>query len=194
MRSSIRLLFGLLLSLTVLVSGCDSSIPVSNSQNAGNGKSLQGQTALSDKDRVNAENAGFIKITVYRATPDAMYLVPEVHQVPRNESPAKTAIELLMADPTIKDVVSPIPKGTELRKLLIKDGIAYVDFSDKIVKNNVGGSASELLLVGAIVNTLTEFPEIEKVQILVEGKTVETISGHVDISGPLSRSSTTIKK
>lgn len=193
MRSSVKLIFCLLISLAVLVAGCASSVPVSD-QNGSNGKAAQEQAALPGQGSPNAEKVSIVKITVYRATPDAMYLVPEVHQVTRNESPAKTAIEMLLAEPTIKNVVSPIPKGTALRKLVIKDHIAYIDFSNEIVKNNVGGSASERLLVGAIVNTLTEFSEIEKVQILVEGKTVETISGHVDISEPLSRSSDIIKK
>ncbi|MPM76348.1 hypothetical protein SDC9_123346 [bioreactor metagenome] len=194
MQSSVRSLLCLLMSLTMLVAGCASSVPVSESQHTNDGKVVQGQAALADKDGTNTDRVDIVKITVYRATPDAMYLVPEVHQVTRNESPAKTAIEFLMAEPTIKGVVSPIPAGTVLRKLVIKDHIAYVDFSNKIVRNNVGGSASERLLVGSIVNTLTEFPEIEKVQILVEGKTVETISGHVDISEPLSRSAEIIKK
>ena len=72
--------------------------------------------------------------------------------------------------------------------------IAYVDFNDKLVKNNTGGSTAEILLVAAIVNTLTEFHDIQKVQILVEGKKIDTISGHMDIGEPLSRSEKIIKK
>ena len=52
----------------------------------------------------------------------------------------------------------------------------------------------EILTVGAIVNTLTEFPDVEKVQILVEGKKVSTLFGHLDVSDPLSRSPGIIKK
>jgi spore germination protein GerM len=48
--------------------------------------------------------------------------------------------------------------------------------------------------VAAVVNTLTEFPDIHKVQILVEGKTVETLSGHMSVGQPLSRSEGIIKK
>ncbi len=78
--------------------------------------------------------------------------------------------------------------------LSIKDKIAYVDFNDKLIKNNTGGSASEILLVAAIINTLTEFKEIQKVQIMVDGKKIDTISGHLDIGEPLSRSEKIIKK
>jgi spore germination protein GerM len=81
-----------------------------------------------------------------------------------------------------------------LKNLTVRDHIAYVDFNDKIIKNNVGGSATEILIVAAVVNTLTEFPDIHKVQILVEGKTVETLSGHMSVGQPLSRSEGIIKK
>ena len=43
------------------------------------------------------------------------------------------------------------------------------------------------MLVGSIVDTLTEFSEVKKVQILVEGKAVDTIAGHMDTEKPLSR-------
>ena len=43
------------------------------------------------------------------------------------------------------------------------------------------------MLIGSIVNTLTDFPEVEKVQILIEGASVETLSGHMDLSEPLTR-------
>lgn len=135
-----------------------------------------------------------MRLTVYHATKDAMHLVPEVHVVPKNNHPAQTAVELLLADPKSRDLVRVLPPGTKVRSLTIKDHIAYVDFNDKLIKNNGGGSATELLTVGAIVNTLTEFPEIEKVQILVEGQKVETLSGHMDVSHPLSRSEKIIKK
>ena len=34
-------------------------------------------------------------------------------------------------------------------------------------------------MVAAIANTLTEFPQIEGVLVLVEGKQVETLGGHL---------------
>ena len=46
------------------------------------------------------------------------------------------------------------------------------------------------MLCYAITNTLTEFKEIKRVQILVEGKKVITLSGHMDIEDPLERNKT----
>ncbi len=133
-------------------------------------------------------------VTVYSGTKDATRLVSETHIVAKNDHPAQTAMEILLAGTKNPNLVSVMPKGTKLRNISVKDGIAYIDFDEKLIKNNTGGSASEILLVAAIVNTLTEFPNIERVQILVEGKKIDTISGHMDIGEPLSRSEKIIKK
>jgi len=135
-----------------------------------------------------------MQVTIYHATNDAMYLIPEIHIVPKNDYPAQTAIELLLAGTKNMALVSVMPPDTKLRALWVKDHIAYVDFNDNLIKKNTGGSTSELLLVAAIVNTLTEFPNIQKVQILVEGNKVDTIVGHMDTTQPLSRSEKIIKK
>lgn len=135
-----------------------------------------------------------MQVITYHATNDAMYLIPEIHIVPKNDHPAQTSIELLLAGTKNSALVSVIPPDTKLRNVWVKDHIAYVDFNDKLIKNNTGGSTSELLLVGAIVNTLTEIPTIQKVQILVEGEEIDTIVGHMDTREPLSRSEKIIKK
>ena len=49
------------------------------------------------------------------------------------------------------------------------------------------------MLVGSIVDTLTEFPEVQNVQILIDGAKVETLSGHMDLSEPLARMSELVK-
>lgn len=41
-------------------------------------------------------------------------------------------------------------------------------------------------LVDSIVKTLTQLEEVDSVQILVEGKIVETITGHISIKKPLN--------
>ena len=135
-----------------------------------------------------------MQVTTYYATNDAKYLVPEVHVIPKNDHPAQTAVELLLAGTKNTALVSVIPADTKLRKIWVKNHIAYVDFNDKLIKSGTGGSTTELLLVGSIVNTLTEFPNIEKVQILVEGKKIDTIWGHMETREPLGRSEKIIKK
>ncbi|QDR79578.1 GerMN domain-containing protein [Sporomusa termitida] len=188
MKNNLRLLImAFLLTVTVMAAGCDSSAPV-NQPAAG----TQEKTPVQPETNTAASRT--MQLVIYHATKDAMLLVPEVHKVPVNSQPARTAIELLQAGTKDPALVSVMPAGTKMKNLTVKDHVAYVDFDDKLIKKNVGGSASETLLVGAIVNTLTEFPDIHKVQILVEGKKINTITGHMDTSEPLSRSEKIIKK
>lgn len=178
-----------LLLIALLVAGCNGNVPAS-------GMSANDPVKTVDKQPVAAgtQVQDNMKITAYYAAKDAMHLVAEVHEVPKNSHPAQTALELLSAVPRSGDLVPVMPQGTKVRGISVKDHIAFVDFSDAIIKNNPGGSTTETLIVGAIVNTLTEFSDIHKVQILVEGKKVETLTGHVDVGEPLSRSEKIIKK
>ncbi|GBG55562.1 germination protein [Sporomusaceae bacterium FL31] len=189
-RTSYLLSLVFLLLLTIFIAGCAGTpAPQTPVQN-------QGSEQANPQSQSNnlANPPGTMRITIYHATKDAQNLVPEIQVVPNSDHPAKTAIERLIAGTKQPDLVSVVPPGTKLRGVSIKEHVAYVDFNDKLIKNNGGGSAGEVLLVAAIVNTLTEFPEVQKVQILVEGKKIDTISGHLDTSEPLSRSEKIIKK
>jgi germination protein M len=154
-------------------------------------KSVSTETATSVSPPLGQET---MQVTIYHATNDAMYLVPEIHVIPQNDHPAQTAIELLLSGTKNPALLSLIPPDTKLKNIWVKDHIAYVDFNDKFIKNKTGGSTAELLLVGSIVDTLTEFPNIQKVQLLAEGKKIDTIFGHMDTGEPLGRLEKLIKK
>lgn len=175
----------LVLLIGVFAAGCDSG-QVATAPPSGGTTAPEKQSAQPAADTM--------RVTVYFATKDATYLVPETRIVPRTEHPAQAAVEQLLSAPQSAELVRSLPEGIKLKGLTVKDHIAYVDFNDKLIKNGRGGSTGEILAVGAIVNTLTEFPDIYKVQILVEGKKVETLYGHLDTSEPLSRSQAIIKK
>ncbi len=51
-----------------------------------------------------------------------------------------------------------------------------------------GGSLDELLTIYTIVNALTmNLPAVTSVQVLVDGKEVDTLAGHVDLRRPLTK-------
>ena len=96
--------------------------------------------------------------------------------------------ELLKAAPA--PLIAPLPEGTSLRSVFVTEtGEAYVDLSREAVAAHTGGSLDELFSVYAIVNALTvNLPAIRSVQILVEGKEMDSLAGHIDLRGPLPRS------
>ena len=88
-----------------------------------------------------------------------------------------------------------VPKGTKLRAFYVTErGDAFVDLSGDVVSAHPGGSLTELLTVYAIVNAVTSnLPAVQRVQLLVEGKEVDTIAGHVDVRRPLERDTTLVR-
>lgn len=179
----------------ILLAGCDANTNKSDKEAAPQSPSANQQEGVkggaSTQKAVSNEKASTMLITVYQADKEALRLIPESHVVPFDNHPAETAVRLLIAGSTHAEHISAVPAGTEVLGITIQAHIAYVNFNDKLTK--VSGSTSELLLVGAIVNTLTQFPEIQKVQILVNSKKIDTLSGHLDISEPVGRMEQLVK-
>lgn len=77
------------------------------------------------------------------------------------------------------------PQGTRLLSAELKGNTLELNFSQELVQNFEGGSDTEAALINAITRTAASFPSVQKVQILIEGKPVESIGGHLDIAQPL---------
>ncbi len=107
-------------------------------------------------------------------------------ELPTGLGVARSALEELLRGEVPRGCDRPLPPGTELLGISMQDGVATVDFSEDLRKGFKGGSDNEQVTVYAIVNTLTSLPTIERVQILVEGESINTLGGHHDVSGPLA--------
>jgi spore germination protein GerM len=132
-----------------------------------------------------------ITATLFYVADDGMALVPVQREVPFGETVAEQAraiIEAQLAPATPQ--VSAIPAGVALRDVFVTErGDAFVSLSADITAKHPGGSLHEVFTVYTIVNALTvNLPAITRVQILVEGKEVDTLAGHVDLRHPLAKS------
>ena len=85
--------------------------------------------------------------------------------------------------------MSAVPPGTTLRAVFVTEkGQAFVDLSSEVVTAHPGGTLNELLTVYTFVNALTtNLPAVTSVQVLVDGKEVDTLAGHVDLRRPLAK-------
>lgn len=99
---------------------------------------------------------------------------------------ARTIVERQLAPPE-RPLISAFPAGTTLRAIyLTAEGNAFVDLSRHASAGHPGGSLDELFTVYALVNALvSNVQEIDAVQILIEGREVDTLAGHVDLRRPL---------
>ncbi|NLM38897.1 MAG: hypothetical protein GX205_02490 [Firmicutes bacterium] len=133
-----------------------------------------------------AEPQSAVTIYLVEETPTDFLLVPVKRYTSGQVTPQR-ALELLIQGPAAGENYRPaVSPRTEVLSLTVEEGLATVSFSSALKEDYVGGSQNESNLVNAIVHTLTQFPEIERVQILIEGAVIESIGGHIAINRPLA--------
>jgi len=94
-------------------------------------------------------------------------------------APAQEALNALAARPD-----SPLPSGTKFLSVRVTNGLAMANFSHEL-RDNFSGDSGETRTVNAILRTLGQFPTISRVQLLVEGKPVDSLGGLLSLSDPL---------
>jgi hypothetical protein len=118
-----------------------------------------------------------------------------VGRQPDTQSQARETVSTLLVSPCV--VQARVLNGMRLNALYLdSSGAAYVDLSATAPGGDGKGSAwDEILAVYAIVNTLTQnFEDIKQVHILVDGKEVQTLAGHIDMSPFFSRRMDLVKQ
>jgi hypothetical protein len=138
-----------------------------------------------------AQSTAHITATLFYAGADGATLLPIRREVPLAGGVVAQGRQLLVAQlaPPPDGQRSVVPSGTQLRAFYVTDrGDAFVDLSPEVTTAHPGGTLNELLTVYALVNAVTaNLPAIQRVQLLVDGKEVDTIAGHVDVRRPLAR-------
>jgi spore germination protein GerM len=122
-------------------------------------------------------------VTAYRVVPDddGAHLEPVKATVPPGKDPKMAAIDAMAR---LKD--SPLPPGTQARSVdMIGDGVATVDFNRAFQSNFPGGDEAEALAINAVLATLAQFEGVERVQILVEGRKIDSLGGTQSLTEPL---------
>jgi spore germination protein GerM len=132
-----------------------------------------------------------ITATLYYISEDGLSLVGVQREVPFGEPIVEQAQRILEAQlaRAPEPLSSAIPEATALRSHFVDDrGHAFVDLTADARVRHTGGALDELFTIYTIVNALTvNLPAITRVQILVDGKEVDTLAGHVDLRHPLQK-------
>jgi hypothetical protein len=154
-------------------------------------------TTVAEPEPATAPSAPHIKARLFYLSDDGLRLRPEEREVLFGTGTAEQARRIVEAqlEPVQAPIASAIPDGTTLKELFITDkGEAYVDLSSEVSTNHPGGSLDEILTVYTIVDVLTDnLPAITAVQILIDGKEVDTLAGHVDLRRPLAKNMTWVE-
>jgi len=138
------------------------------------------------------------EVLLYFSDPEGEYLIGENREILKKSEVMEEAREMmveLIKGPRGK-LFPTLPPRTRLLALQLDEkGLAKVDFDRSLSKDHPGGSSAEMMTTYSIVNSLTlNFPEIKRVQILIEGKAIETISGHLSLKQPISPKPDLVKK
>lgn len=178
----------LLLVLVLLAAGCEQGTQP-NSKSAASSSAVTTSSGEQAKpESTKQEEQKTLTVRVYYPNEEGTKLLPVTREVSLEKQDKYTAaISSLLLGTKEKGQANIFPKKTKLQSVKVENGIAKVSFNQDLQKNFVGGSTGEEMLVGSVVDTLTEFPEVKKVQILIEQKPVESLSGHMDLSEPVSR-------
>ena len=126
-------------------------------------------------------------VTLYVADDAAGLLRARSAQIPLPGGRQQRAEELLRAllriyqQPGAPHLLAP---AADLRSIYLVDpGAAVIDLNAAFADQHQSGILSEQLTVNSLVETLAvNVPGIQRVNILVEGKTRETLAGHADLT------------
>ncbi|HYA15360.1 MAG TPA: GerMN domain-containing protein [Syntrophales bacterium] len=128
------------------------------------------------------------EVVLYFSDANERFLVPEKRYIPKEENAEDKAKELVKAllDGSKTKLINTFPEKVTLESIKIDNKqTAYVSFDQNLIKYHPGGSASEMATVYSLTNTLTRnISSIKRVKLMVDGKTIESIKGHIDTSQP----------
>lgn len=97
-------------------------------------------------------------------------------------------VQELIKGPSFNSEFTPIlPNDTRLLSFSIKDGVACINFS-KEAKINMSEVKEKACLLNIFKSLTKALPSVEKVQILIENKNIDSLGGNYNILSPYSES------
>jgi hypothetical protein len=97
---------------------------------------------------------------------------------------AKQVLHALVTDPPTPEQRTLPADATLLGFYVLPDGTAIADFSQALASETPSGILSEELAVDSIVRTLRgNVRTLKRLKILIHGQEMDTLAGHVDLTG-----------
>lgn len=198
MRSKRVLAVLLILAFSLSLIGC-SKLPLWPDRLSNAGENAPAAVPAAAPAEINiseGEPAGpTVLVDLYFTDASKRQLFSEKRQVPKVVGIARATMEEFLKGPGPEANLLPcVPPGTSLLDINVRsDGLCVVDLSKEMRSKSLDPMA-ETLAVYSVVNTLTQFSTVKRVQILVNGQKVESLNGKVLISEPLVRDASLIGK
>jgi len=113
-------------------------------------------------------------------------------KIPASETPMQDVLNAILAGPSADElnrgVLNLIPQNTRLLSATVRGNTAYISFSENFMFNTFGveGYVAQLR---QIVWTVTEFSNVNDVQILIDGRRLDYLGEGIWIGSPINRQS-----
>ena len=118
---------------------------------------------------------------------DESTLAPVVVELTLSNDPvlrSKQVLNTLLAGPVDAELRTLPPDAVLLAFYILPDGTAIADFSEALATSTPSGIVSEQLAVNSMARTLeANVPQVQRLKILIHGQEVETLAGHLDLTG-----------
>lgn len=137
---------------------------------------------------IAAPGAPRVKAKLFWASADEDGAVtPVTVELPLSDDPvlrSKQVLDTLLAGPVDADLRTLPPDAVLLEFYLLPDGAGIADFSEALATSLPSGIESEKMAVDSIARTLeANVPQVQRLKILIHGQEVETLAGHIDLTG-----------
>lgn len=152
------------------------------------------ESTITNADAASTDSAADAKAatmsTVVYYQDNYGYLVPVMCTLPYEDGVAKATLNRMIQSPEndmqaarlgLKTV---LPEGTTI-DLDISDGLARIDLGKEVM--NMADAAAESNMIAAIVQALTEFESVERVEFLVGGQKLDKLTHGTNISKTFER-------
>jgi spore germination protein GerM len=186
---------GLLITgaVVLVLSGCGQSQPLANSGTVSQGtvppaaNSLTTPPAVKETAPKAAEKAAIQShIKAYYGDEQATKLVEKEVSINYTDEKDKytTALWTLKKAPSDSKLV-PLAESLGFKSAALKDKKLTLDLT--VAGEGRLGAPGEQMLLQAIQKTLFQFPEVDTIDILVDGKSTESLMGHMELLHPMRR-------
>lgn len=124
-------------------------------------------------------------ISVYFTDPQQMELIPAKADISFADDVEKYSEAYKALQSSTNPDQIPLWGKIELKSLKFADGLITMDIHKPDEAQL--GAGGEAFAISALAETLFQFKEVKSIEVLVDGKQVESLMGHVDLEHPITR-------
>ncbi|MGZ7445355.1 GerMN domain-containing protein [Paenibacillus sp. TH7-28] len=150
-------------------------------QNAGETQGSQGADNGKEPEQPPQQTAS---IEAYYTDDNMLELTKETRQISFVSDKDKYLAALKTLQSSEKSLFA-LWENAVFHSATLADGVVTVDMS--LPDEAHLGAGGEALAIEALTKTLFQFPEVNAIELLVDGEKVDTLMGHVELDHPLSR-------